>query len=157
MNYLYLKGLCFYVEQGLKCFQNDEVNVEVNDVDMIEEDLCVEDNDVGMIEEDLCVEANDVGMIEEDLCDTIWNVTKNCIDQKPAPIIKGDQTSECLMLYMIFQWHNCLYQNQDEVVADQFWICGGDILRSNFICIAPIHNRSYLRALFKWSRSRPNS
>ena len=30
-------------------------------------------------------------------------------------------------------------------------------IQFNFICIAPIHNRSYLRALFKWSRSRPNS
>ena len=32
-----------------------------------------------------------------------------------------------------------------------------DSIQFNFICIAPIHNRSYLRALFKWSRSRPNS
>ena len=34
------KGVELYVEQGLECFQNDEVNVEANDVDMIEENLC---------------------------------------------------------------------------------------------------------------------
>uniref|UniRef100_A0A8P4KB85 Methionine adenosyltransferase 2 subunit beta n=1 Tax=Dicentrarchus labrax TaxID=13489 RepID=A0A8P4KB85_DICLA len=30
-------------------------------------------------------------------------------------------------------------------------------IQFNFICVAPSHNRSYLRTLFKWSRSRPNS
>ena len=34
------KRVELYVEQGLECFQNDEVNVEANDVDMIEENLC---------------------------------------------------------------------------------------------------------------------
>ena len=81
------KGVELYVEQGLECFQNDEGSVEANDVDMI----------------------------EENLCDTIWNVTKNCIDRyqtrKPAPIIKGNRASERLISYMTFQWHNCLYQN----------------------------------------------
>ena len=126
------------IEENLCVETNDMIEedlcVEANDVDMIEEDLFVEANDVDMIEEDLCVEANDVDMIEEDLCGTIWNVTKNCIDryqtQKPAPVIKGDRTSERLMLYLTFQCNNCLYQNQDEVVADQIWICGNDILRS---------------------------
>ena len=81
------KGVELYVEQGLECLQNDEGNVE----------------------------ANDVGMIEENLCDTIWSVTKNCIDRYQtrslAPIIKGDRASEHLVSNMTFQWHNCLYQN----------------------------------------------
>ena len=83
------KGVERYVEQGLECFQNDEGSVE----------------------------ANAAGMIEENLCDTIWSVTKNCLiryqTRKPAPIIKGDRASERLMSYMTFQWHNCLYKNQD--------------------------------------------
>ena len=33
------KGVELYVEQGLECFQNDEVNVEDNAVGMIEENL----------------------------------------------------------------------------------------------------------------------
>ena len=140
------KGVELYVEMGLECFQNDEGSVEANDVDMIEEDLCVEANDVdmieenlcveandvdmieenlcveandvGMIEEDLCVEANDVGMIEENLCDTIWSVTKNCIDPRVdhrlTGVVRGVSRSRATAGRFCSQYSPALIDTQQE-------------------------------------------
>ena len=33
-------------------------------------------------------------------------------------------------LYMARLWNSCVYQTQDEVVADQFWVCGNKTLRA---------------------------
>ncbi len=100
------KGVTLYVEKGLECFQNDEGSTE----------------------------ANDVGMIEENSCDVIWNVTKDCINWgktwRPEPVIKGNQSKANLVWHMLYAINNCVFQNQDEVVADQFWLCGNEILRS---------------------------
>lgn len=103
------KGVELYVERELECYQNNEESTK----------------------------AKDVGMIQEDLCAVIWDITKDCSDAhnmmytwRPPPAIKSTPANEHLMWYMLSALNNCMFQNQDEVVADQFWLCGNEILRS---------------------------
>ena len=103
------KGVALYVERELECYQNNEGSTE----------------------------AKNVGMVDEDLCVVIWDVTKDCGDAhnlmftwQPPPALKGTPANEHLMWYMLSALNKCLFQNQDEVVADQFWLCGNETLRS---------------------------
>ena len=100
----------FQIEEGLECFQNDEGNKN----------------------------ASDVGSIPEEQCNIIWNVTlfdingKRLVYQPPAiknvQLLPGSQ-QKSRENYMSILWSDGAFVSQDRVVADQFWLCGNNILR----------------------------
>ena len=80
------------------------------------------------------MDAIDVGGVTESLCGTIWNITKDCSNNYATwmlpPPIKGGKEADGIGLYMARLWNSCVYQTQDVVVADQFWVCGNKTLRA---------------------------
>ncbi|KAE8289353.1 hypothetical protein D5F01_LYC13242 [Larimichthys crocea] len=77
--------------------------------------------------------SRDVGKLRRSLCDTIWELTPKrnggCVPSEPnsrresaLALKKGNQTRPAPKV--------CPYHYATQAVADQFWLCGGEILLS---------------------------